>query len=45
MKKLHLGQLIHLKKIEKYDQSMTIEMDGSTEILSAMVCEKLLMKV
>ncbi|MBS1548906.1 MAG: metal-dependent transcriptional regulator [Bacteroidetes bacterium] len=44
-KKLHLGQLIHLKKIEKYDQSMTIEMDGSTEILSAMVCEKLLMKV
>lgn len=44
-KKLHLGQLIHLKKIEKYDQSMTIEMDGTTEILSAMVCEKLLMKV
>ena len=41
-KKLVLGSLIKILKIEKFDQSMTIKVGKKIEILSNVVCEKLL---
>lgn len=41
---LSLGTEILIKKIEKYDASMTIEFLSKEVILSKMVCEKLLVK-
>lgn len=41
-KKLVLGATISILKVEKFDQSMTIKIGKRTEILSNVVCEKLL---
>ena len=41
---LALGEEILIKNIEKFDGSMQIEFSDRTEILSKMVCEKLLVK-
>jgi DtxR family Mn-dependent transcriptional regulator len=41
---LSLGTEILIKKVEKYDASMTIEFLAKEVILSKMVCEKLLVK-
>ena len=41
---LALGEEILIKNIEKFDGSMQIEFSDRTEVLSKMVCEKLLVK-
>ena len=41
---LSLGTEIFVKKVEKYDASMTINFSEREEILSKIVCEKLLVK-
>ena len=41
---LALGEEILIKNIEKFDGSMQIEFSDKTEVLSKMVCEKLLVK-
>lgn len=41
---MHLNQNLEIIKIEKYDQSMTIKVDEKLEVLSHLVCEKLLVK-
>ena len=41
---LALGVDILIKNIEKFDGSMQIEFSDRTEVLSKMVCEKLLVK-
>ena len=41
---LALGEEILIKNIEKFDGSMQIEFSERTEVLSKMVCEKLLVK-
>ena len=41
---LSLGTEIFVKKVEKYDASMTVNFSEREEILSKIVCEKLLVK-
>lgn len=41
-KKIELGKIIQVLEIEKYDQSMTIEIEGKQLTISKMVCEKIL---
>ncbi|MBS1571939.1 MAG: metal-dependent transcriptional regulator [Bacteroidetes bacterium] len=43
-KKLQLNQVFNIIKIEKYDLSMTIEVEGRLEILSHIVSRQLLVK-
>lgn len=43
-KNLVLGKKIEILEIEKYDESMTIKIDGSKKTLSKLVSEKILVK-
>lgn len=43
-KKLQLNQHIKVLKIEKYDLSMTVEIEKNIEVLSLIVCQKILVK-
>ena len=43
-KKLQLGDELEIIKIEKYDQSMTVEIEKNKEVLSLIVCQKILVK-
>lgn len=43
-KSLVLGSVLEILKIEKFDQSMTVSINGKEQILSHLVCEKLLVK-
>lgn len=44
VKNLELGKKIEILEIEKYDSSMTVNVDGKSKILSKVVCEKILVK-
>lgn len=43
-KKLELGKEIEILQIEKYDRSMTVNIDGGQMVLSKTICEKILVK-
>ena len=45
IKNLELGKEIELLAIEKFDKSMTINIDGCPTVLSKMVCDKILVKL
>lgn len=43
-RQLNLNTEIKITNIEKFDASMTVEFNGKTEILSKMVCDRLLVE-
>ena len=45
IKNLELGKEIEVLAIEKFDKSMTINIDGCPTVLSKMVCDKILVKL
>ena len=45
IKNLELGKEIELLAIEKFDKSMTVNIDGCPTVLSKMVCDKILVKL
>ena len=45
IKNLELGKEIEVLGIEKFDKSMTINIDGCPTVLSKMVCDKILVKL
>ena len=45
IKNLELGKEIEVLAIEKFDKSMTVNIDGCPTVLSKMVCDKILVKL
>lgn len=45
IKNLELGKEIEVLEIEKFDKSMTVNIDAKPTVLSKIVCEKILVKV
>jgi DtxR family Mn-dependent transcriptional regulator len=45
IKNLELGKEIEVLGIEKFDKSMTVNIDGCPTVLSKMVCDKILVKL